>query len=60
MNAILEKYALTADVALVTAMFLTYFAGYIGLAHIAILGFSALTFVQVLEQYRDQYRTVEA
>jgi hypothetical protein len=48
MNAILEKYALTADVALVAVMFATYFAGYLTMAHVAIGVFAALTVVQVL------------
>jgi hypothetical protein len=50
MNAILEKFGLTANVVLVTIMFLAYFAGSMAVAHVAILVFAALSATMMIQQ----------
>lgn len=56
--SVIDKYGLTVDVALVAIMFGTYFTGYLGIAHIAIAAFTALSLIMVGKIYGEQYSNV--
>ena len=55
MNAMIEKYGLTAMTTLVTIMFLAMFAGYMMVGHAAVIAFTAIGLASVFGQYNDQF-----
>lgn len=53
MNAVLEKFGLTALVTLVAVMFVALFAGYTMVGYAAIVAFTTASVIMVVQQMRE-------